>query len=251
MKDVFGESPETLWFRSTRWEAGTVFPLQCRPWGRLMYALKGTVEFTIADEHYLSTPAYAIWIPPETPHYSKTEQEIEYVAIHINRSLCSNLPSAPCTLKLSHLITAIMADLAARHVSHPLTSRDKNLCRVLIEQLEMAPRYNSFLPTTDDRLLKPILNALQEKPGDQRALRTWAEEFGMTERTLSRRFKKQMGITYHEWRIRLKLVAALSLLKEGKSVKYVAHELGYNNPSAFIAMFHQQMGVRPTQFSGQ
>lgn len=41
---------------------------------------------------------------------------------------------------------------------------------------------------------------------------------------------------------------AMTLLQEGKAVKYVASTLGYNDPSAFIAMFRRQTGQSPSGF---
>ncbi|MCH6039110.1 AraC family transcriptional regulator [Salmonella enterica] len=37
-------------------------------------------------------------------------------------------------------------------------------------------------------------------------------------------------------------------MQEGKAVKYVASTLGYNDPSAFIAMFRRQTGQSPSGF---
>ena len=34
------------------------------------------------------------------------------------------------------------------------------------------------------------------------------------------------------------------MLSEGKSITAIAYEVGYENPSAFTAMFHRALGVR-------
>lgn len=69
-----------------------------------------------------------------------------------------------------------------------------------------------------------------------------------TERTLSRRCQRDLGMSFVEWRQRLRLVRALSMLEDGQTVQAVALELGYSTSSAFIAMFHRLMGTTPDEF---
>jgi AraC-like DNA-binding protein len=71
-----------------------------------------------------------------------------------------------------------------------------------------------------------------------------------TERTLSRRCQDHLGMSFNEWRQRLKLVAALALLEAGVPVKDVSQQLGYGSASAFIAMFRRLTGTSPTQMRG-
>ena len=55
-------------------------------------------------------------------------------------------------------------------------------------------------------------------------------------------------MTFFEWRKQLRLLEAIDLLGQGKTVTSVALELGYNSPSAFIAMFRRSLGVCPGQY---
>jgi AraC-like DNA-binding protein len=55
-------------------------------------------------------------------------------------------------------------------------------------------------------------------------------------------------MAFGEWRQRLRLVRAFSLLREGMPVQNVASEMGYRTPSAFIAMFKRMTGSTPEEF---
>lgn len=242
-----GDPPEPMWFRTAYFKARTVFPLQRQPYGKLLYAVSGIVEFDIDGVRYLSPPAYAIWIPPGVAHASVARQDIYYTAVYFKNDLCGDLPGAPCTLALSAVVKAIVADFAERGIGKPESVEDQRMARVVLDQLRCARRYDSYLPATQDDLLKRLMAALQAAPHDRRSLVEWAREFGTTERTLSRRFREHLGISFSDWRQRLKFVTALSLLEEGLSVQAISHRLGYGNPSAFIAMFRQLAGVCPTQ----
>ncbi len=70
----------------------------------------------------------------------------------------------------------------------------------------------------------------------------------MTERTLARLSQKELGMSLHEWRQRLKVIKAMSLLNRGDTVESIAFDLGYANSSAFINMFKRWMHLSPDQF---
>lgn len=245
--NAVGSEPGPISLRTLDFAAGTMFPPQRAPWGKLLFPVSGVADFTIAGKRYVSPPAYAIWIPPEVLHDSRTPHATRYASCYIRRDLCHGLPEIPSTLSLSPLIRAIVADFAARDVTYPTTAVDERLSLVLLDQLRLAPRHESYLPSSDDPLLSPVLSALRSAPGDRRSLAEWARAVNTTERTLSRRCRATLGLSFHAWRQRLKLVTALSLLEAGQPVKLVAHELGYSTTSAFISMFHQLTGMSPAR----
>lgn len=244
-----GETPSPLSFRTERYEAGSVFKERRQPWCKVGYAVKGVVEAKVEGRRFLCPPHYATWIPADALHACHTRENVKFVSIYIDRALCTNMPERPCTLALSPLIKAILADFADRGITVPETDADRRLAFVLVDQLLKAPRRESFLPISDDELLRPVINALQANASDRKSLAEWARSLGTTEKTLSRRFQGQLGISFNEWRQRLKLVASLSLIEDGKSVQSIANELGYSSASAFIAMFRRQTGTSPTHLA--
>ena len=56
-------------------------------------------------------------------------------------------------------------------------------------------------------------------------------------------------MTFGEWRRRRRLFAAVEWLTSGRPVTQVALDLGYESPSAFIAMFKRHMGATPSRFA--
>jgi AraC-like DNA-binding protein len=55
-------------------------------------------------------------------------------------------------------------------------------------------------------------------------------------------------MTFREWRQQCRLLHALELLASGASVTAVALETGYDNSSAFIAMFRRCLGTTPLRY---
>ena len=244
---IDGEPPRPVSFRTVRYKGGTGFPLKRQVWGELNYALQGIAQINIEGVRFLSPPQYAIWIPPGFEHDASNPQDVLYVTTHVTAELCADLPQQPCTLDLSALLKAILADFDRREIRHPRTAEDMRLAMVIVDQVRAAPCFAQYLPTTDDALIGPILAQLQQDPGNRRSAGEWASRAGTTERTLSRRCQDVLGMSFNDWRQRLRLLTALALMDEGKSVNHVAERLGYSNPSAFIAMFRRLTGVSPSQ----
>lgn len=236
------------------------YPLACRilhftphsrmkrhtsPWAELNFAIWGIMEIGIGDMTYLSPPQYAIWIPPHVEHCCQNAGEVHYACIDIPTAACEGLPDKPCTLEISPVMRAILADFERRGVSYPDTPEDRRMAQIVIDQARQARAYASYLPSATDPVLAPILAALQRRPGDKRGATHWAATAGITERTLLRHCQQRLGMSFNEWRLRLRVVSALGLLDAGQSVQSVARELGYSTPSAFIAMFQRLTGQSP------
>lgn len=101
-------------------------------------------------------------------------------------------------------------------------------CAVLIDQLRLSPRQQTYLPSSDDKFLAPVLEALEHCPADNTSLAAWAARVYTTERTLSRRCQHDLGMSFSEWRQRLRFLHAVSLLEQGKTVQDVALDVGYS-----------------------
>ena len=106
-------------------------------------------------------------------------------------------------------------------------------------------------PQAADALLLPaearlqrLALALSDDPADTRTLAQWADWIGMAPRTLARHFLAETGLTLSAWQ-RARLMRALEMLAAGAAVTTVALDLGYDNVSAFIAMFKREHGVTP------
>ncbi|NGM48438.1 AraC family transcriptional regulator [Caulobacter sp. 602-2] len=246
---IDGDRPLPVSFRTERFHSGTAFPRKRQPWAELNYALSGVCEIEVAGTRYLSPPAYGIWIPPQVEHEAWNREEMTYVTVYVDAALCGSLPASVRTIALSPLLKAILADFAARGVTSPKSAEDQRLALVLVDQIGLAPRYDTYLPVTDDPLVARVVAALDANPQDRRSLAEWARMAEVTERTLSRRWREATGITFNEWRQRQKLVVGLSLLKSGLQVQQVAIRLGYNDASAFIAMFRRLTGYSPKSIS--
>ena len=119
---------------------------------------------------------------------------------------------------------------------------------MILDQIRVQPVAALALPMpTEARVLRVVEN-LHANPADSRDLSAWAKEVGASKRTLNRLFAAQMGMSFRSWREQLRILRALELLATGESVTGVALEVGYENTSAFIAMFRRCLGTTPARY---
>jgi AraC-like DNA-binding protein len=55
-------------------------------------------------------------------------------------------------------------------------------------------------------------------------------------------------MSYQQWQRQVRLLIGLVRLAEGQPVTTVALDVGYESPSAFIAMFRRALGTTPSQY---
>ena len=147
----------------------------------------------------------------------------------------------------SPLVSAIFKHLR-QHSLPDDAPEHMRLLYVLLDQLHHAELVSSYLPHSEHPTLKSILDFLHLHPADNSSLQQLAVQHNMTERTLARYSQKELGMSLNEWRQRLKVMKAMSMLTEGKKVESIALDLGYANASAFINMFKRWMVYTPDQF---
>jgi AraC-like DNA-binding protein len=157
----------------------------------------------------------------------------------------ARLPQQVCALTVSPLLNGLLEHLRQTPPAQAQGAPHERLLQVLLDQLEAAPATGSYLPTSTDPLLAPVLQALEAAPGDARSVAEWAALVHTTERTLMRRCQSQLGMTLAEWRQRLRAVKAMALLEAGGKVEHIAQDLGYASTSAFIGMFRRLTGTTP------
>jgi len=237
--------PHPVFFRTDSLEPDSSYPRHRHHWGEFVHAFRGVIELKLADRHYLAPPQYGIWLPPEVEHIELNRHEATFCSLYLARERCGALPGQPCALAVSPLLRALFGQLRARGIDAPRTPRDARLVEVLVDELIAAPRQGTYLPTSEDALLQPVLTACEAHPEDRRTLSEWARKVHSTERTLTRRCRRNLGMSFGEWKQRLRVVRALPMLEEGRSVESIAFDLGYSSSSAFIAMFQRMMGASP------
>ncbi|WP_210542870.1 helix-turn-helix domain-containing protein [Rhodoferax sp. PAMC 29310] len=245
--------PFPIMFRSAHVPAGGLYPQHRHAWGEFVYSFSGIMEVKLADRHYLAPPQYGVWLPPEVTHIGLNRFEAVHCSVYITPPVCQALPRNPCALTVSPVVRALLDHLRQQPAPQsgpppPISEQEGRLLQVLVDLLAQAPCAGSYLPTSDDPALSALLRQLEAHPGDNRSLAALAHTIHTTERTLMRRCQRDLGMSLNEWRQRLRVIKAMTLLEAGQTVETIALDLGYGGASAFIAMFKRLMSATPDEY---
>jgi AraC-like DNA-binding protein len=210
---------------------------------QLVYPSSGLLIVSTPGGSWVVPPQRAVWLPAAVAHahqaYGATQLRTVAFGVHVNPLGLTQPTVLSVSRLLRELIIALTDDPA-----RPLDEQH-DLKRVALHQLKPAPALQFHLPQPGDERLRDVTAILAEDPGSDRTLAELGRAVGAGERTLSRLFRAETGMTFPQWRAQLRLHHSLTLLASGLSVTAAAITCGYSTPSAFTAAFHATFGTTP------
>ncbi|WP_233231608.1 AraC family transcriptional regulator [Tichowtungia aerotolerans] len=218
------------------------------PRAQVIFANRGVMRVITKENTWLVPPAQAVWIPSQVQHQVYFPGAVSIRNLFIDSTAAASLPEQCMVFNVTPLLRELIlrvGETEGRMERSHLTAR---LMQVILDELQQIKPARLNLPMSDDVRLHKIMVNLIHSPDDNRTLDEWAQTAGAVSRTLSRLFLRETGMTFGEWRTRLRLLEAIDRLSQGQSVTQVAFDLGYQNLSAFIAMFRKTLGTTPGRF---
>ena len=232
--------------------AGVAIPPHSHPRSQLLWAAEGVLRVTSTGSVWIVPPSHAVWIPGGIIHDVVTETEVAIRSLYVDPSRPLRVApgrAAQCSvLLLTPLLRELILRLnrAGRPAGHD-AARDR-LGAVALDEIEALEEAPLSLPGGRDPRLQRLMRHLRAEPGDPRPLAALAAIAGASPRTLERLFRRETGLTFRQWRSRLRLLLAIERLDRGQSSTAIAWSLGYSSPSAFVAAFRQSFGTAPQSF---
>ncbi|HYP69513.1 MAG TPA: AraC family transcriptional regulator [Variovorax sp.] len=125
------------------------------------------------------------------------------------------------------------------------------LLRWLIDHPAEAGAHPGLITGLADARLAPVLVALHDAPGNAWSLAEMASRANMSRSAFAAHFKDVLGQTPAAYLADWRLTLVQAALREGRSVKQIADELGYAGASALSRLFSQRLGQSPRQWLAQ
>ncbi len=216
---------------------------------QLLYVVNGAVAIVAAGGVWTVPPNCALWIPGGTPHYGRGAGRIQAGSLYVEPALAPGLGDRCAILFIRPLLRELIAAFVAEE--RPLdrdAAREARLAAVLLDELAAAPIEPLHLPMPTDRRLRRLADALLVEPSTRFTVAEWGARIGASDRTLSRLFQRDTGMSLVRWRQQLHVGLALRRLAAGDLVSTIAADLGYESVSAFIAMFRRLLGTTPARY---
>lgn len=229
--------------------AGAHVAPHAHPRGQLLWAAEGLLRLGAEDGVWLVPPGFGIWIPGGTRHEMRVVSRPGTGARTRNLYVDPSCPVRPEGRGCEVLpISALLREVILRMAAEGDAGRLARLGAVALDEIAAAAPAPLDLPGGQDPRLRRLTAHLGRHPSDPRPLPLLAAEAGASPRTLERLFRAETGLSFRDWRSRVRLLAAVGRLERGESSTTIAHSLGYRSASAFVAAFRSHFGVPPQSY---
>jgi len=223
---------------------GTRFSWHTHEDHQLAWAASGVLTVLTESATWVLPPTRALWIPAGLPHETGAASVATMRSLYVPTELSPVDWTAPTPVAASPLLAELITYLGGE-----LTAKQREHAEALLaDLLEPVTVATLDVPFPAGPLAGAVASGLRENPADERTLAQWGREVGASERTLARAFLAETRMPFGRWRTLLRLQAALPLLAIGELVGRVAHRVGYQTPSAFVAAFRRETGLTPAAY---
>ncbi|MGH1348391.1 MAG: GlxA family transcriptional regulator [Nannocystales bacterium] len=199
--------------------------------GAFVLAAAGLLDGRRATTHWLAADALAQRCPR-----TAVDPAVLYVE---DGRVCTSAGGAAAFDLCLHLVRS---DLGAEHAAR--------VARGCVMPLERAGGQAQFIehpgPVADDTSLAPVLEWIETHLDADLSLPTLARRACLSERTLSRRFRQQMGCPPAKWISRARVHRAQRLLETtSMPIEHVAEASGFGSATAMRSCFRRLVRTSP------
>ncbi|MDI2027826.1 AraC family transcriptional regulator [Saccharopolyspora sp. TS4A08] len=213
----------------------------------LSWAESGTFAVHAGGREWLVPPSHGMWMPAGVLHSVEIRRPGRgRVVIFVDDHGPTDWRE-PTGVAITPLIAELIVHLDENRRRGPLRGHAESL---LLGLLEPVPNTVFDVPIPADDRVRRIADALIAEPADPRDLDEWAFAVNAGVRTISRLFSAETGLTFNQWRTRVRVRAAIGHLSAGASVGTAARAVGYRKPAAFAEAFRRLTGQPPSIYQG-
>ena len=215
---------------------------------KLLYAFEGAAEVESTRGRNLIPRQLAAWIPAGVPHCTSIHG-IRWVAVFFNSEMVDDLERRVRTVMVSPLMREMMREAMRWPIDGPdspvRTSFFDTMAKLCAEWITREA--DLVLPTSTDPRVSRALDYTSQRMDLKIA--EICSHAGISERSLRRHLKAQIGITWEAYRHRSRLLQAISLLSDtDEPISEIAGRCGFDSPSAFAKVFRDTMGEAPREY---
>ncbi|WP_280404523.1 helix-turn-helix domain-containing protein [Nocardia brasiliensis] len=214
--------------------------------GQLLYAASGVLATTTVGGTWVSPANRISWTPPHFEHCHRAYGDTEISILEVPEALCAALPAHPGVFAVSGLLREAVLKLTGGSTLRPAVA--DRLLRVIVDELTERPEQALHLPEPVDDRLRAVTDRLHADPASPATLGELGRAVGASERTLSRLFRTELGMSFNQWRTLLRVQHALVHLAHGHAVTEIAVRCGWSNPTSFIEAFTALIGQTPGRY---
>jgi AraC-like DNA-binding protein len=247
--DIPAESSPTLAHpirvRSRPVPAGVRIARHTHAWAQVACTTRGVLRIAAEGSTWMVPPSRAIWVPPNVTHEVVIVEDAFLRTLYIDASVVPLGLDACRVVEVSPLLREVAVALDDLTISR---ERERLLGTLALDEITRSRPLPLSIPMPTDKRLLALCEAVLADPASADSLEHWATLAGASTRTIARLFRRELGVSFSQWRQQAVLARAIPLLSQGRPLAQVALLLGYQSQSAFSAMFRRAFGESPRAF---
>lgn len=223
-----------------------------RGWHRLITAASGVILVRTSEGRWSAPARNAVWVPAgmhaELEMCVQTSLRVFYIRESRGAWSRGGTPLGSRTITIQPLLREVLARAADEHALDRRIAWHVALAQLLLHEVRCGAVEPLELLWPRDERASRVAALVLANPSDDRRLRELCQGQGASVRTVQRLFPLETGLTFEDWRARVRFLHATRLLAEGRKVSDVAGQCGYRSTSAFVSAFSRLSGMTPGQF---
>jgi AraC-like DNA-binding protein len=236
--DLPGHQPVSMAFALARGASRGLPPMRR---ARLLLVETGAAQVHVGASIWICGPGSTLWLPGDCGAIVSARSACRIVATFLPGTRKEG--AIVRRVALTRLVNAIVCALAETPTSVPMSQRARRLGRLLLDELRFTPAPSLQQPWPRHAKLRQLCDTLVRDLGQSQSAVEIGAGFGISERTLSRRFLQETGMSPAHWHRTARLVAALTEIANGESVYNAAISVGFSNASSLCTAFKRSTGT--------
>lgn len=208
----------------------------------------GVIRVHTDEDCWVIPKNRGIWIEKGVEHSLSAIGHVELNTIFIDPLYRANLPSDTAIFHVSNLLKELMNSIVLLSNTDIKSIRYKRITELILDELTIMEAFDFRVPIPLNKELNELCQQILQRLDHPWAVIDVAKKLGISERTVSRKFVKNIGMSFSEWLRRQRLLKGMELLASGSSVLDTAVAVGYDSQSAFCIAFKSRVGVPPSEY---
>jgi len=206
----------------------------------LLHASGGLLVLNTENGAWTAPAGHALIVASNTPHELAAYGCCEMRAAFLTDEAVGHLAPGECkVIAVSDLLDVCLRSLADGPLLYDVDGRGGHLATLAIEEVVGAAEMEIALPLPRSSRLRNLSRELIQNPALGFDLDDWSEKVGVSRSTFTRRFRSETGLSFAEWRRRLRLLHALTLQAGGAPLQEAARMTGYRSTNALRDMMRR------------
>lgn len=234
----------------------------------IIYCVQGELEYLLGVRRYAIQAGDMIIVPPGVIHCpilpKKMELPYKRYVLWISASFAETLRNASSeildspeavVLRVSGTKWEYLQRFFARGIKEAeIRAPGWQIClggnaaQLLVHIARAAHERNTVPTDPRDDLLEQILDYIQSNLKEKLSVTQTAQQFHISQSTLTHLFRREMGISFYRCVIQRRLAEGKNLIAKGISMEEVSLRVGFQEYSAFYRAFKTEYGISPMQY---